>query len=111
MARWLAPALERRGLALAQLQDPRVGALLGMSRAELLRELRLLLTNGAQFGGADACVAVAREIWWARPLVWMARIPGGMELMRKGYARVAARRKCAAVGCRLKEVASGRRPD
>ncbi len=32
IARWLAPILERRGIALAPLQDPRVGALLGMSR-------------------------------------------------------------------------------
>jgi len=99
IARWLAPALERRGLALAALQDPRVGALLGMSGAELLRELRLLLTDGAQFGGADACVALAREIWWARPVVWLARVPGMMEVLRRGYARVAARRKCAAARC------------
>src|SRR5215470_11185925 len=99
IARWLAPALQRRGLALAPLQDPRVGALLGMSRAELLRELRLLLTDGTQFGGADACVALAREIWWARPLVWLARIPGAMDLMRFGYIWIASRRKCQSAVC------------
>ena len=101
IARWLAPSLERRGLALAPLQDPRVGALLGMSRRELLREMRLLMTDGTQVGGADACVALAHEIWWARPLVWLARIPGAMDLLRFGYAWVAARRQCSAARCEI----------
>ena len=83
IARWLAPILERRGLAVAPLQDPRVGALLGMSREELLREMRLLLSDGRQFGGADAAVALAHEIWWARPLVWLAWLPGMLDLLRR----------------------------
>ena len=99
IARWLAPILERRVLAVAPLQDPRVGALLGMSREELLREMRLLLSDGRQFGGADAAVALAHKIWWARPLVWLAWLPGMLDLLRRGYARQAARRNCAAVSC------------
>ena len=98
-ARWLAPHLERRGMALAPLQDPRVGALLGLSREELLREMRFLLSDGSQFGGADAAVALAREIWWARPLVWISRIPGMTEILRKRYRWIAAQRKCAATQC------------
>ena len=100
-ARWLLPILERHGLAVAPLQDPRVGALLGLSRAELLRELRFLLSDGSQFGGADAVIAVAREIWWGRPVVWLARVPGMMEWLRRGYSWFAARRSCAAVGCEV----------
>jgi predicted DCC family thiol-disulfide oxidoreductase YuxK len=99
IARWLAPTLEKRGFALAPLQDPRVGALLGLSRAELLREMRFLLADGSQTGGADACVALAREIWWARPVVWLARIPGAMDLLRFGYMWIALRRKCQSVAC------------
>src|SRR5258708_9065403 len=68
-ARWLAPHLERRGMALAPLQDPRVGALLGMSREELLREMRLLLSDGSQFGGAYAAVSLAGRLLSARPLL------------------------------------------
>jgi len=98
-ARWLAPILGRRGMAVAPLQDPRVGALLGMSREELLREIRLLLSDGQQFGGADACLALAHEIWWARPLVWLARIPGMMEILRSAYRRIAMHRNCAAHAC------------
>jgi predicted DCC family thiol-disulfide oxidoreductase YuxK len=99
IARWLVPILERRGLAIAPLQDPRVGALLGLSQEELLREMRFVLADGSRTGGADAAVALAHEIWWWRPLVWLARVPGAMGLMRSIYQRVARSRKCAATGC------------
>ena len=99
IARWLAPILERRGIALAPLQDPRVGALLGVLREELLFEMRFLLSDGSQFGGADAAVALAREIWWGRPLLWVSRIPGMTEVLRKGYRWVAANRSCVAASC------------
>jgi predicted DCC family thiol-disulfide oxidoreductase YuxK len=100
-ARWLAPILERRGLALAPLQDPRVGALLGLSRNELLRELRFVLSDGRQSGGADAVLALAREIWWARPLVWLSSLPGMMDVLRRRYRSFAARRHCAAAICEI----------
>jgi predicted DCC family thiol-disulfide oxidoreductase YuxK len=101
IARWLAPILERRGLALAPLQDPRVGVLLGLSRNDLLRELRFLLSDGRQFGGADAVLALAREIWWAQPLVWLSKLPGMMDILRLGYRWYAARRHCAAAMCAI----------
>lgn len=96
VVRALAPALQERGFALAPLQDPRVGPLLGLSPPELLREMRLLLSGGQQFGGADAAVALAGEIWWARPLVWLAAIPGMMPVLRSAYRWIAVRRHCAA---------------
>ena len=100
IARWLAPILQRRGLALAPLQDPRVGSLLGLSGTELLREMRFLLSDGSQYGGADAAVALAHEIWWGRPLVWVAKLPGMMDRLRAGYRWIAVRRSCAAESCR-----------
>jgi predicted DCC family thiol-disulfide oxidoreductase YuxK len=105
-ARWIAPSLERRGMALAPLQDPRVGALLGMPREELMFEMRFLLSDGSQYGGADAAVALAREIWWWRPLLWVSKIPGMMEILRRGYRRIAASRSCAAVSCPADESSS-----
>jgi len=103
IARWLAPILEKRGLALAPLQDPRVGALLGMPRNELMYEMRFLLSDGSQYGGADAAVALAREIWWARPVLWISKIPGMTEILRKGYRWVAANRSCAAEQCPVEQ--------
>src|ERR1700687_521869 len=82
-ARWLLPILERRGLAVAPLQDPRVGELLGLPKADLLRELRFLLSDGSQYGGADAVLAVAREIGWARPLVWLGGVSRKMGALRR----------------------------
>jgi predicted DCC family thiol-disulfide oxidoreductase YuxK len=95
------PILKRRGLAVAALQDPRVGVLLGLSRTELLRELRFLISDGKQYGGADAVLAVAREIWWAQPLVWLANVPGVMGWLRRGYYWFAGRRSCAAAHCEI----------
>jgi len=101
-ARWLAPILHRRGFGVAALQDARVGILLGLSRRDLLKELRFLVNDGSQAGGAGAVLAVAREIWWARPLVWISRLPGASGLLHGGYAWIAGRRKCAAAECSLR---------
>jgi predicted DCC family thiol-disulfide oxidoreductase YuxK len=124
-AMWLAPDLTKRGIAIAPLQDPRVGALLGLSREDLLVEMRVLLADsasgghqndgnqigarqkvgkqtstgqsvGVEFGGADAVVALAREIWWARPFLWFSKLPGGLRALDAGYRWVASHRKCAA---------------
>ena len=96
IARWLEPVLASRGLAVAPLQDPRVGSLLGLSPDELLRELKFLLSDGRQFGGAAAVLAVAQQIWWARPLVWFSKVPGMMPILDAAYRWVAAQRSCAA---------------
>jgi len=98
--------LKRRGLAMAPLQDPRVGILLGLSQQELLHAIRFVLADGSHYLGADAMLAVARELWWARPLVWAAKLPGIMWLMRAGYQRVARRRRCPAERCIVDRVAS-----
>jgi len=102
IARWLAPILHRRGIDVAPLQDPRVGALLGMSRRELLKEMRFLMSDGTHAGGANAVLAVAREIWWARPLIWLAALPGMMRALDAGYRWVAARRGCSGELCEVK---------
>ena len=99
IARWLAPILERRNLGVAPLQDPRVNALLGLTKQELLREMRFLHCDGTHFGGADAAIEIAKEIWWATPLVWISKIPGMTALLRSGYHWIAARRSCAAEVC------------
>ena len=99
LARWLAPIVEGRGLALAPLQDQRVAALLGLPPEKLLLEMKFLLSDGRQYGGADAVVALAREIWWAQPAAWLAKIPWVMAAMRSTYRWIAVRRRCAAVSC------------
>src|SRR5260370_41210561 len=85
IARWIAPILERRGMALAPLQDPRVGALLGMPREELMLEMKFLLSDGRQYGRADAAGALGRGIWRGPARMWTSQLPGMMEILRRGY--------------------------
>ena len=106
IARRLVGPMKRRNLALAPLQDPRVGMLLGLSPEELRRAIRFVLADGSHYVGVDAVLAVARELWWTRPLVWIATAPGMLAAMRAGYRWVARRRKCAAEYCVTGRVAS-----
>ena len=101
IARWVARPLERRGLGLAPLQDPRVASLLGMTRVDLLKELRYLDEHGSLYGGAKALLALAREIAWARPLIWISRIPGMDAALDAAYRWVAAQRNCQSVQCSI----------
>jgi len=63
IATWLMGPMKRRGLAVAPLQDPRVGSLLGLSQGELLRAICFVRTNGSRHMGVSAVLAVARELW------------------------------------------------
>jgi predicted DCC family thiol-disulfide oxidoreductase YuxK len=97
IVKFVAPMLGKHGIAIAPLQDPRVAPLLGLPEDQVLLEIRLLLGDGRQFGGADAVVAIASELWWARPMVWLSRFPAVMSILRSIYRRIAVRRKCAAI--------------
>jgi len=59
----------------------------------------LLMSDGSHSGGADAVLAMAREIWWGRPLVWVSRVPGVKDVLHAAYGSIAARRKCGARQC------------
>ena len=107
-ARWLAGPLQGRKLATAPLQDPRVAALLGVSRDELLRAIRFVDSDGRQSMGADALFALAGELWWAQPLAWAARIPSMRRAMSSAYDWLAARRRCSSGFC-LHELCGSRR--
>jgi len=99
IAHALARLMKRRRLGVAPLQDPRVGALLGLSLDELLYAVRFLAPDGNLHSGADAFLALAREFWWARPLIWLARIPGVRSVLHAGYSWIARHRKCSAETC------------
>lgn len=101
IAAQLARPLARRGVGMAPLQDPRVGVLLGLSRQELLRALRFVSGNDRHYSGAEACIEVARELWWAQPLVWLAKIPGMMGILSAAYEQVARQRSCTAQQCKM----------
>ncbi|HTP68568.1 MAG TPA: DUF393 domain-containing protein [Dongiaceae bacterium] len=99
IARWVFKLLQRRHIGVAPLQDRRVASLLAMSREELLRELRFLDAQGNLHDGANALLALAREIAWARPLLWLSRVPGMKAALDAGYRWVAAQRNCQSAQC------------
>jgi predicted DCC family thiol-disulfide oxidoreductase YuxK len=94
IVRRLRRGLEGRGYTVAQLQDPVAQMVLKVPADQLLVEMRVVTPTGAQFGGADAVVVVAREFWWLWPLVLLSWIPGGRWLLRVAYREVASRRRC-----------------
>lgn len=94
LARRFRPALEKRGFGLAALQDPRVALLFRMSAEKLLQEMRVATSEGEFYGGADAVVYLARQIWWAWPVYALSEVPGMRRLFRSSYRWFADRRRC-----------------
>ncbi len=99
LARRFRRRLEKRGFGLAALQDPRVQSLLDLQPGDLLKEMRVAATGGKIYGGAEAIVFLARQIWWALPLYLAAKLPGVPRLLDAGYRFFADQRTCSSGTC------------
>jgi predicted DCC family thiol-disulfide oxidoreductase YuxK len=99
LARRFRRPFEKRGFGLAALQDPRVGVLLGLPPDHLLREMRVVTTEGEIHGGAEAIVYLAGQIWWAWPIHAAAQLPGVLGILAAGYRWFANHRHCASSKC------------
>jgi predicted DCC family thiol-disulfide oxidoreductase YuxK len=97
-----AALLGRHGLQLATLQTPWVQRRLGLKPGEPLAEMKLLTIDGRVFGGADALLQIARQIWWAWLLFALMQIPGAKPMLRLVYRKVAANRQCLGGRCNIK---------
>lgn len=95
----LAPLFNRLGLDVATQQTPWVRERLGLQEGEPLTEVYVLSADGTLFGGADAVMYVARQIWWAWPLYLISRLPGAMFILSAIYRRIAANRSCISGVC------------
>lgn len=83
-----------RGFHFEPLQREWVRQRLDLTKEKALEEMRVLSSGGEVFGGADAVILLARQIWWARPLVLLARLPAVHALLHRVYRWVAAHRTC-----------------
>jgi len=101
-ARRFKPVLAARNFQLLPLQTPGARQRLGLSEAEWLDEMRLLLPDGRRFGGADALVEISRSYWWAWPLRAIANYASGRNALRAAYRWLAHRRACADGACRVR---------
>ena len=101
-ARWLrfwAPVLRRRGFEVDTLQADWTPDALGMTREEVLRDIRLLSATGATYAGADVYLYVAKRIWWAWPFAALFSLPGFYSIIWAGYRWFAANRYCVSGHC------------
>jgi predicted DCC family thiol-disulfide oxidoreductase YuxK len=90
---------EKRGFGFAALQDPRVAALLALPPEDLLREMRVVTSDGEIRGGAEAIMYLARQVWWAWPLFAAAQLPGVARILDAGYRWFADHRPCSSGTC------------
>lgn len=101
LARRVAAPLARRRFRLCPLQSPDAPRRLGLRGVDLFREMRLLLADGTNLGGADAVVELARRIWWVSPVWLLSRVPGVLVLYHLIYRAIAANRYCCQDTCNL----------
>jgi predicted DCC family thiol-disulfide oxidoreductase YuxK len=101
LARRFRRPLELRGFGLAALQDPRVQALLALPPEDLLWEMRVATADGKIYGGAEAIVFLARQIWWAWPFYAAAKLPGVPRILDACYRWFADHRTCASGSCSI----------
>jgi predicted DCC family thiol-disulfide oxidoreductase YuxK len=93
--------LARRRIRLCTLQSSEAPQRLGLSGRALLREIRLLLADGRNLGGADAVMEISRRIWWAWPLWLFSRVPGVRPLLHAVYRVIATNRYCIGGVCNI----------
>jgi predicted DCC family thiol-disulfide oxidoreductase YuxK len=84
----------RRGFTFLPLQTPWVQRPLDLVPGQPLKEMRVLTSDGRDFGGADALLFLARQVWWLRPLAFAGQLRGIHGAVDAAYRWIAARRGC-----------------
>src|SRR4051794_11855772 len=85
----------RRGFHFEPLQQAWVRERLNLTPEQALEEMRVLTADGQVFGGANAVIFLARQLWWAAPLAAVARFAFIQRFLDRSYRWVAAHRTCA----------------
>jgi len=100
--RYWASTLQRRGFAIAPLDDPWVAERIKMPYEELLTDIRLFTSDGQLISGADVYLYVMRKIWWAWPFYAIFSLPGFNRLIHLGYRLFARNRHHISHACRVR---------
>lgn len=93
--------LRRNGFETAALQEPWVASALGVTPDQLLNDLRILTPDRTVIAGADAYRFAMSRIPWAKPIGWLASLPGLRTLFNAGYRWFNRNRYRISAGCRL----------
>lgn len=93
------PVLRSRGFEIDELQAQWTTEALGMTRDEVVRDIRLITAEGKSYAGADVYLHIARRIWWAWPFGAFFSLPGFRALIWAGYRWFAKNRQCVSGFC------------
>jgi predicted DCC family thiol-disulfide oxidoreductase YuxK len=85
----------KRGFHFEPLQHEWVLRRLNLTRDKALEEMRVLTEAGEVFGGVDAVIFLARQLWWGAPGAILARLQFVHAILDRLYRWVAAHRTCA----------------
>ena len=100
----------RRGFHFLPLQTEWVTQRLRLGPGALLKEMHVLTRDDRDLAGVDAVIFLARQVWWAWPVIAFAKLPGMYELLDRGYRWIATHRGCDHVACEVdKQRLSSRR--
>lgn len=103
-SRWVPfwnPTLERIGLGSAPLQSDWVIERTGLTPDMLVRDIRLLHSDGRLTSGTDVYRYVLRRRWWGWPLYALSVLPGGRQLFDRTYRTFARHRLRVSAACGL----------
>lgn len=98
--------LHKRGFEIAPLQSDWVREKLKLSPADLIDDLRLLLSNGEQICGANVYRYVLRRIDWAFPVYLFSIAPITRKIFDWGYRTFARNRFRFSKACGLQNTFS-----
>jgi len=93
--------LERHGFALARLQDGWVAERTGIATDVLVKEFRVLTSDGEVRSAGDAYRYIFRRLPWAWPIYAVAVTPGLKQIFDATYRLVADNRHHISRACRL----------
>src|SRR5436853_6316509 len=68
LARRFRSTYTRRGFRLAPFPSPLLAPQVSLLPRAPLSEMRVRMSDGRDFGGADAVVFLSRFVWWGKPL-------------------------------------------
>lgn len=93
--------LRRHGFEIAPLQSPWAMGLGGMTSEAWFADLQLLEADGTVRSGAEAYRVVLRAIPAAKPIYWLAVLPGFRHLFDLTYKTFARHRHLVSRSCGL----------
>lgn len=93
------PVLAPLGYPFVPLQHPDAVRELGLVPGVVPDEIQLVMADGTRLKGFEALRRLAGQVWWLKPVAWLADLPGLRGVARAAYGWVARNRYCLGDAC------------